>query len=162
MNTILFDDPRTDAGLVITRTISAPQAAVFAAWTNADYLQQWWGPVGFTNPVCQIDPMPGGKIYIEMCAPDGTIYPMSGEVAKVDAPSQFVFKSAALNEKRQPTFEGITTVSFVACEEGTELRLHAKIQAIHAPEVAEHCIEGMPAGWSQSLDRLAELVAGAQ
>lgn len=162
MNTIISNEPLTDVGLVITRTIPAPRAAVFAAWTNVDYLQQWWGPACFTNPVCQLDPTPGGKIYIEMCGPDGSIYPMNGEVLEVDAPSRFVFKSAALDAAGEPMFGGVTTVDFVECDGGTELRLVGKIEEVRDPAEAAPCIEGMPAGWSQSIDRLAELVAGAQ
>ena len=41
--------------ITITRMFDAPRAAVFRAWTDAGQLAQWWGPKGFTNPVCEID-----------------------------------------------------------------------------------------------------------
>lgn len=159
MNTILSADPNTQAGLVISRTIAAPRAAVFAAWTNPDYLQAWWGPACFTNPVVQIDPTPGGAIYIEMCGPDGTIYPMSGEVLEVDTPSRFVFLSAALDADRQPMFTVKTTVELVDKNGKTELLMRANVVEIFT-DAAAHCLEGMPEGWSQSLDRLATLTSG--
>ncbi len=36
----------------LTRRISAPPDDVFRAWIDAKQLAKWWGPKGFTNPVC--------------------------------------------------------------------------------------------------------------
>ena len=41
--------------LVITRVFDAPRALVFRAWTDPKHVARWWGPRGFTNPVCEID-----------------------------------------------------------------------------------------------------------
>ncbi|MGH2375506.1 MAG: SRPBCC family protein, partial [bacterium] len=32
-------------------------------------MAQWWGPRGFTNPVCELDVRPGGAIRIHMRGP---------------------------------------------------------------------------------------------
>ena len=64
----------------LTRTFNSPRELVWRAWTEADNLQQWWGPQHFTNPRCEIDLRPGGRIHIDMRAPDGTVYPMGGTV----------------------------------------------------------------------------------
>ena len=55
---------------VITREFDAPRELVFQAWTDPKHLAEWWGPRGFTNPVCQWDARPGGKIYDVMRAQD--------------------------------------------------------------------------------------------
>ncbi|UUO08881.1 SRPBCC domain-containing protein [Blastopirellula sp. J2-11] len=159
MNTILSTDPKTDEGLVISCLIDAPRAAVFAAWTNSDYLAKWWGPTGFTNPVCQIDPTPGGAIYIEMCGPDGTIYPMNGAVLEVQTPSRFGFASSALGSDGQPMFTVHTTVDFDEKSGKTELLMRARLLEIFSDN-ASAALEGMPVGWSQTLDRLAAFAAG--
>src|SRR5262249_20501202 len=52
------------ADLVLTRTIGAPRAQVFKAWTDPRRFAQWWGPHGFTSPVCELDPRPGGNIRV--------------------------------------------------------------------------------------------------
>lgn len=52
--------------ITITRMFDAPRAVVFRAWTDAGQLAQWWGPKGFTNPVCEIDVRVGGAIRIHM------------------------------------------------------------------------------------------------
>ena len=43
-----------------TRSLAAPRELVFRLWTDAEHLAKWWGPAGFTNPVCEFDPRPGG------------------------------------------------------------------------------------------------------
>jgi uncharacterized protein YndB with AHSA1/START domain len=49
-----------DRAFVITRVFDAPRALVFKAWTDPKHVAQWWGPPGFTNPVCELDVRPGG------------------------------------------------------------------------------------------------------
>ena len=36
---------------------------------RCEALAEWWGPKGFINPVCEIDPRPGGAILIHMRRP---------------------------------------------------------------------------------------------
>jgi uncharacterized protein YndB with AHSA1/START domain len=62
--------------LTITRVFDAPRALVFEVWTDPKHLAQWWGPQGFTNPVCEFDARVGGELRIHMRGPDGSIYPM--------------------------------------------------------------------------------------
>jgi uncharacterized protein YndB with AHSA1/START domain/DNA-binding transcriptional ArsR family regulator len=62
--------------LVLTREFDARREAVFKAWTDPKQMAKWWGPRGFTNPVCEMDVRPGGKIRIDMCGPDGVVNPM--------------------------------------------------------------------------------------
>ncbi len=70
--------------LVMTREFDAPRELVFKAWTDAKQTAQWWGPKGFTNPVCELDVRVGGAIRIHMRAPDGVVYPMTGVFEEID------------------------------------------------------------------------------
>ncbi|HXP75753.1 MAG TPA: SRPBCC domain-containing protein, partial [Stellaceae bacterium] len=66
------NDPGATANertVVITRVFDAPRTLVFKAWTDAAHLARWWGPKGFTNPVCEVDARPGGGLRIVMRAP---------------------------------------------------------------------------------------------
>src|SRR5882762_818490 len=69
--------------LTLTRLFAAPRDLVFRAWTNSNMLAQWWGPRDFTNPVCEVDPRPGGAILIHMTGPDGTYKPLTGQFVSV-------------------------------------------------------------------------------
>jgi uncharacterized protein YndB with AHSA1/START domain len=142
--------------LVLTRVFDAPREVVFKAWTDREHLQRWWGPAGFTNPRCEIDPRPGGAIRIDMRAPDGAVYPMTGVYQEVVEPERIVFTSAALDEKGNPLFEIRNTVTFSEQEGKTKLTLRASV--IGETAAAEPYLKGMNQGWSQSLDRLAQEV----
>src|SRR5262249_2967459 len=86
--------------LVLTRTFDASRSLVFKAWTGPEHRAGWWGPHGFTNPVCEVDVRPGGGIRIDMRWPDGTIAPMRGTFHEVDEPERLVFTSTALEDER--------------------------------------------------------------
>jgi uncharacterized protein YndB with AHSA1/START domain len=139
--------------LVLTRSFNAPRARVFDAWTDAAHLAAWWGPHGFTNPRCEIEPRPGGVIRIDMRAPDGVIYPMAGAFTEVTAPARLAFTSAALDSSGRPVLETITTVTFTE-EDGRTAQVVAA-RVANATAAAAPYLAGMQAGWTQSLERLA-------
>src|SRR5207244_6057570 len=81
--------------VTLTRMIDAPRALLWAAWTEPKHVAQWWGPHHFTNPVCEMDVRPGGKLMIHMKAPDGTVYPMPGTFTEVIKPQRLRFTAFA-------------------------------------------------------------------
>jgi uncharacterized protein YndB with AHSA1/START domain len=142
--------------MVKVRMINAPVDRVFDAWIDPVQLAQWWGPRGFTNPVCEVDPRPGGKMRIDMRAPDGTVYPMIGVIEIVERPRRLVFTSAALDKDGKALFEVLTTVTFSELSGQTEVTVWAKASKVSG--IAAQYLTGMNEGWNQSLDRLGELV----
>jgi uncharacterized protein YndB with AHSA1/START domain len=138
--------------LVLTRTFDAPRALVFEAWTDPDQLMQWWGPHGFTTPRCEVDLRPGGAIRMEMRAPDGTVYPMAGTYREIVPPELLVFTSGPLDPDGKLVFEATNTVRFTESAGRTTVTLEVRI-ASKTPG-ADKYLQGMEAGWSQSLDRL--------
>src|SRR5208337_1503269 len=77
--------------LTLVRVYNAPRALVFKAFTDPVHLARWWGPHGFTTPVCEFDARPGGALCIHMRAPDGRIYIAQGEVREIVTPERLVF-----------------------------------------------------------------------
>ena len=57
--------------MVVIRVFDAPRELVWRAWTDPQYVMQWWGPKGFTCPSCEIDFRVGGKYLFCMRGPDG-------------------------------------------------------------------------------------------
>jgi uncharacterized protein YndB with AHSA1/START domain len=143
--------------LVITRVFDAPRALVFKAWTEARHVAQWWGPKGFTNPVCEMDVRAGGELRIHMRAPDGVVYPMTGVFKEVVAPERLVFVSSALDGDGKSMFDVLNTVLFAEQRGKTTLTLQARVitTTVQAPQY----LKGMEMGWMQSLDRLEEKLA---
>jgi uncharacterized protein YndB with AHSA1/START domain len=142
--------------LVLKRVFNAPRERVWKAWTDPRRLAQWWGPAGFTNPVCEADVRPGGAIRIDMRGPDGTVYPMTGVYREVVAPERLVFTASALDEKGRPLFEVLNTVTFA--KQGGKTLLTVRAQVVNKTAGADAYLEGMEAGWSQSLVRLEALL----
>ncbi len=57
--------------MVVTKVFDAPPELVWKAWTDPQYVMQWWGPKGFSCPACQMDVRVGGKSLLCMKTPDG-------------------------------------------------------------------------------------------
>jgi len=142
---------------VIAREFNAPRELVFEAWTDPKHVAQWWGPRGFTNPVCEWDARPGNAIHVVMRAPNGVDYPMSGEFREIVAPERLVFTSGALDEKGNLLFEFLHTVTFVERSGKTMLTVQSRV--IKTTTEANKYISGFEAGMTQSLERLATFVA---
>jgi uncharacterized protein YndB with AHSA1/START domain len=146
---------RAERNLVLTRIIDAPRELVFQAWTDPKQMARWWGPKCFTNPVCEIDARPGGALRIVMRAPDGAEYPMKGVFQEVVESERLVFTNIAVDPQGKHIIEGLTTVTFADHECKTKLTVQTGGVAMVA--YAAQYLEGMEAGWTQSLERLEEL-----
>ncbi|HVU38782.1 MAG TPA: SRPBCC domain-containing protein [Opitutales bacterium] len=138
------------------RVLDAPRALVWKAWTDPRHLAQWWGPHGFTNPVCKLAVRPGGSLRIVMRAPYGVDYPMTGVFHEVEKPGRLAFLSVAWDENGGALLTSLATATFAA--QGAKTKLTVLATAIGLVPVAKPMLGGMKVGWSQSLERLAELV----
>ena len=140
--------------LVIMRVFDAPRELVFKMWTDNKLVSGWWGPKGFTNPVCQMDSKKGGAIRIVMQSPDGTRYPVSGIFTEVKTPERLVFISRKEDDDGNVQVEVEHTVSFL--EEGEKTRMIFKAVVLRTSPLGTEVCSGMSVGWNQSLDRLDE------
>jgi len=146
--------PAVSMEMELTRLFRAPRSLVWQAWTDVDKLQQWWGPRRFTNPRCEIDLRVGGAIRIDMRAPDGIVFPMSGEYEQI-VPIERL--TSALDEQGEPIFTNRNTVLFREIDGATEISIHTRV--IDAKAAAWQYLKGMREGWSSSLDKLEAFVA---
>lgn len=69
--------------MVVTKVFDAPRELVWKAWTDPQYVMQWWGPSGFTSPACTIDFRVGGKFLFCMRTPDGQDFWNGGEYHEI-------------------------------------------------------------------------------
>lgn len=160
-----------DRDLVFTRVINAPRARVFKAFTDPSQLAKWWGPRGFTNPVSKVDLKPGGAREIVMRAPDGREFPMKGFFREVVEDERLVIIDsvadhspewhAAVNAHR-PSAEGnipelLWTLTFEDQKGKTKITIHYHFALAEDRDAL--VTMGMTEGWSQSLDKLEELLA---
>src|SRR5512135_1518808 len=143
--------------LTLTRVFEAPRERVWQAWTDPKLLAQWWGPQGFTSPVCEVDARPGGAILIHMSG-FGMLAPMSGVFKEVVPPERLVFTNNAFFEVPpvKPIIEGITTVTFEDLGGKTKVTVHNAV--LRAKPEAAQALDGMEPGWTQSLEKLADFL----
>jgi|SRR5579871_1193497 len=148
--------------LTMTRVFDAPRELVFKAWTDPKLVEQWWGPRGVTNPVCEIDAKVGGNINIVMLAGEelgpmkGQKWPMTGTFQEIVEPEKIVFSSNAIMDGK-PILEHLTTVTLEERDSKTTMTVHVKVTKT-TPEAAGP-LSGMEMGWNQQLDKLVEFIA---
>ena len=157
-----------DREIVITRVFDAPRDRVFKAWTEPERVMRWWGPDGFTTPVCKIDLRPGGVFHNCMRSPEGRDFWSKGVYREIVEPERIVCSDFFSDEEGnlvQPTHygmspewsaEALVTVTFVEHDGKTKFTLHHAVGSAPASE-RDQC----RAGWTESLDRLAEYLASA-
>jgi uncharacterized protein YndB with AHSA1/START domain len=135
--------------MVMTRVFDAPRRLVFDAFVKREHLVRWWGPRGFTLPVCDVDPKPGGALRMCMRGPDGQDYWMRGSYREIAPPERIVFASFIHDDESQ---ELVTTLTFA--EEGGKTTLTLRQTIPHAEGPAR----GQRQGWGESLDKLDALL----
>jgi uncharacterized protein YndB with AHSA1/START domain len=147
--------------LILTRIFDAPRALVWKAWTDPKHLAQWFGPHGYSNPLCEVDVRPGGVMRIDMRGPDGSVYPIRGEFKEVVAPERLVFQERIDLENDSPNgpgkswFESLNTITLAEESGKTRLTLDVRVLGGSAGPFVPF---GMDVGWVECLDRLESFV----
>ena len=145
-----------ERAVTLTRVYDAPRELVWRAWTDPKHMAQWFGPRGFTA-TCELDVRVGGALRIIMHGCDGNDYPMKGVFREVVPPARLVFTNIATDTDGNHLLEGETTVVLEEEAGKTKLTLHSHAKGL--VPIAPQMLAGMEAGWSQSLDKMEELVA---
>ncbi len=104
----------------LTRVFDAPRELVWHAFTDADAISNWWGPVGFTTTTETRDFRPGGVWKHVMHGPDGTDYPNYTVFKEIVAPEKLVYTNSG-DEHHLTGHTFTTTVLFRDLGDQTEL-----------------------------------------
>jgi len=149
----------SDNVLFLERVISAPREKVFKAWSDPKQLVKWWGPNGFTTPVCEMDFRVGGKTRFCMRSPDGQeiwcggVYKEIVENERIVCTDYFtdpegnVVSPEGYGMSDWPV-ETIIEINFEDLDGRTRLTVR------HYPVAPSKDRENANEGWSQTLDRL--------
>ena len=136
----------TDLTLTTSRTIAAPQAAVFDAWLNPDMLRQFMRPgPGMTTPRATSDGKQGGRFDLIMKAGDDEM-PHGGTYLEVTPHSRIVFTW----ESPFSADDSTVTLDFAPNGEGTQITL------THVRFVSEESRDNHLGGWTAILEALDE------
>ena len=140
-----------DLTLELKRILPARAPIVFAAFTDAMELAKWWGPHGFSVPSLDFQPRVGETYRIEMQPPDGDAFALTGTFREVDIPSRLAFSFEW--EPGDPDDE--ETVAQLALEVTDD---STRVQLRQGPFKTEARRALHRDGWTDSFDKLAELV----
>src|ERR1700733_4011477 len=159
-----------DKELVLTRIFNAPRERVFKAFTDPKQLAKWWGPRGFTTPICEMDLRPDGFRRIVMRSPDGVDYPLTGTFREIVENERIVLTDSvaehnpewhATVNKNRPNDKGglpdlLWTLTFEDLNGQTKITILYHFETAEDRDALVKC--GMIEGWTQSLEKLEELL----
>ncbi len=143
--------------IAFTRTFDAPRDAVYALYTDADAIPQWWGPRRFRTDVDELDLRVGGRWRFLNIDSDDNEYGFHG-----------VFHEVTPGERIVQTFEfegapghvSLETLSFGDDADGrTRLTGTSVCQSVEARDAM--ISSGMEGGMAETFDRLEALLAGS-
>jgi len=154
--------------VTLERVLDAPIDLVWQMWTEAEHFAAWYGPMGATVPVIEMDVIVGGGRHfcIEMQTPDGQSRMwFVGEYRVIEQPNRLVYTESMSNpdgNRVSPEAMGmpgghpeITEVTV----ELTDVDGRTRMVMTHA---------GIPAdspgamGWNMALDKLEAHLAGGR
>ena len=141
----------SDREVAIVRVFEAPKPLVFECWTSCKHLRHWMlGPPGWTMPICENDPRPGGTYRFVWRKADGAEMTIPGVYQEVTPPEGFVAK-----ESWGPDWpETINTLRLTETDGRTTATLTIRYPSKDARDAALET--GMKEGMDQSYDRLDE------
>lgn len=143
--------------LVIERTIRAPRARVFEAFTRPELVRQWSAPEGLEVEEGAMDVRVGGEWRAVMREVDGdTRHRAFGVYREVTPPSRLVYTHAWLPDDADgpPPVETLLTVEFVEAGQDTTL-----VRMVHEGFASTESRDGHYEGWSNCFDQLERMFA---
>ncbi|MEJ1195844.1 MULTISPECIES: SRPBCC domain-containing protein [unclassified Streptomyces] len=123
--------PANGFSYTLTRTLDAPAARVWQAWTTPDQYAQW---AHAAPGSVELDVRPGGTWKATMVTPDGAEFPLTGTYVEVDEPTHLVLGMDILG---RPTPETMTMELTDQGPGNTVITLHQTCDTAEARDMAE-------------------------
>jgi uncharacterized protein YndB with AHSA1/START domain len=144
--------PQKTVSLRLRRVIKAPAERIYKAFLDADALATWLPPHGFMGKVHHFEPKVGGTFRMSFRTFSGWSNTFGGTYVEL-VPNKKIVHTDKF-ETDDPSMQGEmrVTILLTPVEGGTQLDIVQ--EGIPAGPAAS----GAPYGWSQSLDKLAQLV----
>jgi uncharacterized protein YndB with AHSA1/START domain len=128
---------------------------------------QWWGPKGFTAPVCKIDFRVGGKFLCCMKSPDGQEGWNGGEYHEIVPHEKIVYSLYFADSQGNKVDPAQLGIEHEAIEDARDVVIfedfgngQTKLTMIGNETMEEAKNSGQVEGWNEILDKVAAVVAG--
>lgn len=140
--------------VVVDRTVASPCDVVFAAFTQREHIEKWWGPRGFHTEVDALDLREGGALRFLMRSDAMAEEAWHGVVQELIPDERLVFTAARepfAGEAQEP--EMLVAITFEATPAGnTDVTVTQRY-------VESERTRGLEEGWLEAFDRLEEYLA---
>ncbi len=146
----------TDREIVLTRVFDAARHLVFDAFTKPELLKRWFGPRGWSMPICEVYLRVGGGFRFVLRGHDGKAVGMRGVYREITPPERSVHMESF------DDYPGESQVTAVFVEQEGKTTLTATV-LYRSKEVRDIVLKsGMEHGAAESYDKLAELLASPE
>lgn len=136
------------------RIFDAPRERVFAAWTDAELIPQWWGLRSTTTVVDELDVRVGGAWRFVERMEDGSEVGFRGSYREVGPPERLAY---SFEWEGMPGHVSVDILTFEDLDGRTRLTART---LFHTIEDRDGMIEaGMEKGMNETFDQLDELLA---
>lgn len=154
MSKTTFEVDRANLEVRLSRLYRATPARLFAAYTDAAQIPQWWGPSRLTTTVDTLEPREGGKWRFIQRGNDGHEHIFSGVFRQIDEPNKIV---STFEYEAMPGHILEETTAFEAQSDGTT-RLTTTSRYTNLEDLEGMVNMDMESGAVESQERLARLV----
>ncbi len=148
---------RVGGDLIVSRVFDTSRETMFAVWTEAERVQEWWGCGATESVKSTVEPRVGGVFRHEMFGEAYGRMVMLARFTEVEPPARLAYvMEADPNEAHSPFAGCEVMVDFTEVDGGTEVRVVMK----GLPEIPDMDIgEIVSGGYRASFDKLARHVA---
>ena len=137
----------------VRRQFKAPPALVWKAWTEPEYVRQWYGLRSLRVGECSIDLRVGGKWRWVLESDDGQVAAFSGEFRNI-VPHRLLERTELF--EAMPGTDFVTTIQFQEWDGGTLLVSRMQYQSQEHRD--GHLQSGMEGGMNETYERLDEVL----
>lgn len=147
----------TSLDLTISRTLKAPRAAVWKAWTEKKHIEEWWCPKPWKAHFTGFEMKPGGAFECQMSGPDGAGHFVPGCILDIQPKERVVFTTALSGGWRPVDSFVVITAIISFTDAGTGTAYSARVLHKDAESVQQHLEMGFHDGWGTCIAQLDEL-----
>lgn len=141
--------------LFIERTIAAPVAKVWLAWSRPEHLAQWWIPAPMECRVDTLDLRPGGGFVTRMREPGGDFQPHLDACFLDIAPEQRIVFTTVLRGGWQPVEPWLAMTAIITfTAEGQGTRYAGRVLHRTGEDARKHEDLGFLDGWGTVIGQL--------
>ena len=155
-----FTVDRDNLVIKIERSFDAPLDLVWSAWTEAELLDQWWGPQPFKAETKIMDFREGGRWLYAMVGPGAPRMYNSKDFSTITPKKGFTYRSYFCDENGVAP-EGMTASTWANsfAESGGLTLVTNLVQVPSLEHLEKHIKMGFKEGYTVGLDQLEALLA---